>query len=328
MSEAPSVSVIIPNYNGARFLGEAIDSVLSQQGVAVEVIVIDDGSSDGSRAIIESYGARIRSIFQQNLGACAARNAGLELAQGDYVKFLDSDDRLSPHCLSAQIEQSVALPVVSTGGKSIVYGDGALIDQNGAVITPSYFPDINAGTEATLPELIARSPLTSMPLHRASLLRAIGGFDVRIPAGQEYDLHLRLYFSGVTFVYQPTMCYQYRQHDTAGRISTSPHRQESFERRFDAYQRHVILAEQYYQDALPVAVCVAFADIFWETGRFAVRCQQLSLANKYFSQSKALFTPAPVRANRLYRIACQLFGGVFTEQILMKVRRICRCFNV
>ena len=74
------ISVIIPNYNGARFLREAVDSTLDQQGVEVEVIVVDDGSTDDSRDVIESYGEQIRSLFQKNHGACAARNSGLALA--------------------------------------------------------------------------------------------------------------------------------------------------------------------------------------------------------------------------------------------------------
>lgn len=90
----PLISVVIPTFNRALLLREAIDSALAQEGFSdFEVIVVDDGSSDGSRALIESYGDRVRGLFQANSGLGASRNAGIALARGDYVALLDDDDR-------------------------------------------------------------------------------------------------------------------------------------------------------------------------------------------------------------------------------------------
>ena len=105
-TKAPDVSVVIPCYNAERWVGRAIDSVLAQEGVTVEVIVIDDGSTDGSVDVLRRYEDRIQWETGPNRGACAARNRGLALARADYVMFLDADDYLLPACLSELKRQS------------------------------------------------------------------------------------------------------------------------------------------------------------------------------------------------------------------------------
>jgi glycosyltransferase involved in cell wall biosynthesis len=92
----PLVSVIVGNYNYAAYVGEAIESVLAQTHPRVEVIVVDDGSTDGSRAVIERYGDRVRALFKPNAGQGSVYNAGFRMAQGELVLFLDSDDVLLP----------------------------------------------------------------------------------------------------------------------------------------------------------------------------------------------------------------------------------------
>ncbi len=96
ISDKLSVSIIIPNYNYESFVGAAIDSALNLDWPKVEVIVVDDGSTDGSANIIRSYGDKIKAIFQGNGGQLAACNAGFAASQGDIVIFLDSDDLLHP----------------------------------------------------------------------------------------------------------------------------------------------------------------------------------------------------------------------------------------
>jgi glycosyltransferase involved in cell wall biosynthesis len=92
----PLLSVIIPNYNYEAYVGEAIESALNLDWPHVEVIVIDDGSTDGSRAVLARYGARIKTILQENSGQLVACNKGLALSRGELVIFLDSDDVLDP----------------------------------------------------------------------------------------------------------------------------------------------------------------------------------------------------------------------------------------
>lgn len=97
------VSIIIPCYNAEQYVGEAIQSALDQTYVNREVIVIDDGSTDGSLEIIKSFGERIRWETGRNRGGCTARNRGLELARGEWIQFLDADDLISPEKLQKQL---------------------------------------------------------------------------------------------------------------------------------------------------------------------------------------------------------------------------------
>lgn len=99
-SLAVSFSVIVPNYNNAGTLGRALDSVLAQTHPAHEIIVIDDGSVDDSRAVAALYGDRIRYVYQRNAGVSAARNAGARLATGTWLAFLDADDTFVPERLA------------------------------------------------------------------------------------------------------------------------------------------------------------------------------------------------------------------------------------
>ena len=102
-SDEIAVSIVVVNHNYARFLGAAIDSALAQHGVAVEVIVVDDGSTDGSRALLAGYEARVRVLLQPNRGQAAAFNAGLAAAEGDVILYLDADDALEPHVVAQVI---------------------------------------------------------------------------------------------------------------------------------------------------------------------------------------------------------------------------------
>jgi glycosyltransferase involved in cell wall biosynthesis len=103
MHEIRGVSIVIPNYNYGRFLGEAIDSALAQTHAPVEVIVVDDGSTDNSRAVIERYGDRVTAIFQANAGQTKACEAGFRRSRHPIVMFLDSDDRLVPHAAATVV---------------------------------------------------------------------------------------------------------------------------------------------------------------------------------------------------------------------------------
>jgi glycosyltransferase involved in cell wall biosynthesis len=103
-SGAPLISVLIPCFNSARFVGETIDTIKAQTWSNIEIIVVDDGSTDNSRAVITKHADhRVRLIEQANAGACAARNRAFSESRGDYVKFLDSDDLIDPDMVALQM---------------------------------------------------------------------------------------------------------------------------------------------------------------------------------------------------------------------------------
>lgn len=106
----PRVSCIVPVYNGDRYLAEALDSVLGQTYAPYEVIVVDDGSTDGTGRVLETYGDRVRVESQANHGVAAARNRGLELARGELISFQDSDDVWHLEKLERQVARFDARP--------------------------------------------------------------------------------------------------------------------------------------------------------------------------------------------------------------------------
>jgi glycosyltransferase involved in cell wall biosynthesis len=99
------ISCIVPVFNGERYLGEALDSILKQAYRPLEIIVVDDGSTDATPAVAARYGDRIHYVRQGNAGAPAARNRGLSLASGEFVAFLDSDDLWHPEKLERQMRR-------------------------------------------------------------------------------------------------------------------------------------------------------------------------------------------------------------------------------
>jgi len=101
--EHPLISCIVPVFNGERYLSEAVDSLLAQTYKSVEIIVVDDGSTDRTPQIVESFGKQIRSLRQVNGGPAAARNSGVRIARGDFIAFLDADDLWHPEKLARQI---------------------------------------------------------------------------------------------------------------------------------------------------------------------------------------------------------------------------------
>src|SRR3954465_6548006 len=105
------VSIVIPCYNSARFLVETVESALSQTYTPAEIILVDDGSTDGSAELIRSYGHRVKAEFGPNCGGGAARNRGTALARGEFIQYLDADDLLIPDAIEkrvAALQQSTA----------------------------------------------------------------------------------------------------------------------------------------------------------------------------------------------------------------------------
>src|SRR5689334_19281127 len=105
-------SVVIPAYNYGRYLGRAIDSALAQTRPVDEIIVVDDGSTDNTREVAESFGERIIYVYQKNKGLSAARNTGIRKATGDWVAFLDADDWWHPDKIKRQLEAASKDPEI------------------------------------------------------------------------------------------------------------------------------------------------------------------------------------------------------------------------
>ena len=205
MSAAPRVSVVVPCYNAERYLAAALDSALSQEGVAVEVLVADDGSTDGTAAVLAQYGDRVRVLQQHHRGPSAARNACLRVARGEYLALLDADDRYRPGKLARQAAVLDGRPdvgLVSTGWV-VVDADGRPLPRQGRSREQG---DVR---RRLLVGNLAH-PVAVM-MRRAQVLEA-GGFDESLQVNEDWDLFIRLALRGARWACIDEPLCEYRVH--------------------------------------------------------------------------------------------------------------------
>ncbi|WP_263841234.1 glycosyltransferase [Salinibacter sp.] len=318
--KSPLVSVIIPCYNNAVYVKEAIRSALAQSYPHLEVIVVDDGSTDDSPAMIRAFGDQVRCEQQSNQGAPAARNRGLEMAQGEYVKFLDADDVLVDGCIGRQVEQAEALP---DDQKAIVFGDAIWVDEAGNELNG--YSDLRGrkSGEDPVTHLLHSNPLTSCPLHRREYLQEVGGFDTSLPRSQEHDLHLRLALAGAEFVYEPTPTYYFRQHEGADRISGRSYAEQGLMTHYELIQHHRKLIEAEKGEPLPERVRTALARGLWRHGRAILREGHKVAAEKYFSAARGMSKGNSYVVGSIgYKIIAVTIGPFTSEKITSYVKKL------
>lgn len=185
--DKPRVSVVIPTYNSADRVKEAIDSVLAQSYSNFEIIVVDDGSTDNTESTLRQFGERIRYFKQQNQGVSSARNTAIRNSRGEYVAFLDSDDIWAAEKLAAQV-----LVLDSDPEVGLVYCDWSVMSGE-TVLQASYLNHLRPASGYVFDELIQRGfVLTSGVVVRRSCLEDVGCFDTTLTIAQDYDLWLRI----------------------------------------------------------------------------------------------------------------------------------------
>lgn len=199
------VSILIPCFNAERWIGQAIDSALSQSWADTETIVVDDGSTDGSLEVIQSFGSRIRWESGPNRGGNVARNRLLELARGEWLQYLDADDYLLPEKVAKQAEY-----LQHDDAADVIFGPITLEHslQEGA---PRELLPIPEPHDPWV--LLARwyLPQTGSPLWRKQAILDVGGWNPQQTSCQEHELYLRLLMAGKRFDYWPTNGAVYRQ---------------------------------------------------------------------------------------------------------------------
>ena len=205
MPAAPRVSVVIPCFNAERFLAAALDSALAQDGPSLEVLVADDGSTDGTPAVLARYAGRVRVLHQDHRGPAAARNACLRAARGEYVALLDADDRFRPGKLARQAAVLDARPdigLVSTGWVVVDAGGRPLPQQGWSREEGDVRRRLLLGNLA--------HPVAVM-LRRTQALDA-GGFDESLQVNEDWDLFLRLALRGARWACVDEPLCEYRVH--------------------------------------------------------------------------------------------------------------------
>lgn len=206
----PRVSVIIPTYNCDRFLPEAIDSVLMQTYQDYEIIIIDDGSTDQTCQVLESYSKKIRYFYQQNQGVAVARNLGLEMATGELIAFLDHDDFWLPQKLELQVtcfQENPQIGIVHSGWRRVNAQGEKIVD-----IEPwHYAPKLDLETW-----LQWKPILPSAMIFARHWLTQVGGFDYRFSQTSDVDMVFRLSLLGchAEWVKYINVCYRQHQNNT------------------------------------------------------------------------------------------------------------------
>lgn len=183
--ETPVVTVVITCHNHGRFVRDAVDSVWRQTLIGLEVIVVDDGSTDDTPAVAADLSG-IRYIRQEHSGLSAARNTGWRAGRGRYVSFLDADDRFLPHALQAGVACAAAHPEAA-----FVSGHYVVIDGAGARVSTRPRPCLTSDHY----EALLRSNYIGMHgtvLYRRETFERYGGFDPSLAAAEDYDIYLRV----------------------------------------------------------------------------------------------------------------------------------------
>lgn len=200
----PLVSVVIPCYRQAHFLGTAIESVLGQTHSSYEIIVVDDGSPDDVASVVAAY-PEVVYCRQDNAGLSGARNAGLARCKGESVLFLDADDRLLPNALSEGVRALSAHPACA-----FVWGFNRPIDAAGNPLPaePRIFSG-GAEYEQLLRENVVGPPLGVM--FRRAIVASVGGFSTTVHYVQDYDLYLRIARSHPSWCHRALIA-EYRFH--------------------------------------------------------------------------------------------------------------------
>jgi glycosyltransferase involved in cell wall biosynthesis len=202
----PKVSIIIITYNQSRLLSVAIDSVLAQTYPTIEVIVVDDGSSDDTPEVMLQYGERVRYIRQENRGVSAARNTGFRASTGEYINFLDSDDFFLPTKIERQMQVFNVRP-----DAGLVHCGFYQVDEDGNRLNKvTSFPSDHILRELAVDCFL----VVHAPLVRREWFDRVGVFEEHLPwQGQyceDWELWLRMAKAGCQFIYTPEPLVAYR----------------------------------------------------------------------------------------------------------------------
>lgn len=204
----PIISVIVPCYNQARYLADALGSILAQTYPYWECIIVDDGSTDNTKDVAQEWVTkdnRFKYLKKDNGGLSSARNAGLKVAIGDYIQLLDADDILEKNKISHQIEylnnSDKKIDVFVSGYRYFQDSDGSrellIFDRDN--LLPEVV--INKDDKKDLVKLFARkNPMVvSAPLYHCSVFQRIGNFDEDLGANEDWDFHFRCAANGIVF---------------------------------------------------------------------------------------------------------------------------------
>ena len=212
----PQVTIVIPVYNGEKYLREAIDSALAQTYNNIEVIVVIDGSTDSTEEIVKSYGDKLRYFKKENGGVASALNLGIQKSNGEYISWLSHDDFYFPDKLKKQVDALSKLNI-DKRDKTIFYGNWVLIDKNSKKFDEFRIEKRYDSKKLNYPLY----PIMKCVVHGCTLLipkkcfDEVGLFDPKLRATQDYDLWFKM-FPNYNIKFLPYFLVKFRYHDQQG----------------------------------------------------------------------------------------------------------------
>jgi glycosyltransferase involved in cell wall biosynthesis len=306
------VSIIIPCYNAERWIGEAITSCLKQTYQPIEIIVVDDGSTDDSRAVLRSFGEMIRWVEGKHGGGSQARNLGFSLSEGQYIQFLDADDYLE----SEKIERQVSF--LEEAGSEVVYSDWRHQHHqpDGRIV----FGEVQvSGAQSDILEALLGGWWTanmSLLLRREAVLRC-GGWDETLGAGQDRDFFISVVISGTEIGYQPGCYSVYRRY---GNVTVST---ASLRRWLENHRRLLGKAESTLRGSGRLS------------GRYrrALAQSYFDIARNYYDVDRSMYSRVLTKALSLdpefspggsafYRLVQRMLGFELAEMLASRKRKV------
>jgi glycosyltransferase involved in cell wall biosynthesis len=320
----PLVSIIIPCYNCAKWVRETVESCLNQTYSNIEIIVVDDGSTDGSLEVLRQFVPRIRLETGPNRGGNSARNTGFALSTGEYIQYLDADDYLEPEKIFRQVlflEETKA---------DVVYGDWRLRRH----LPDSSFSYLDRIQVTGVQQNILASLLSfwlvngGAVLYRRQVVNQVGGWDETLRAFQDMDFLTSVALSGAKIRYQPGCYFIYRKYGAAT-ISTSNFSVWSENTCISLKKSEVALARtgrltEEYRAALAVGYFKIAESCYWFEARASFTVYQKTINNII---DKILdLSPHFNAAGETHVFQCLqwLFGFRFAMHLLFRVRSAIR----
>lgn len=312
MQEYPLISIVVPCFNGEKYLGEAIESALNQTYPNIEVIVVNDGSTDGSLKVAKSFLPKVRIFSQANKGESAARNKGIKWAKGEYLNFLDADD----YFLKEKIWKCYE-PIAK--GYDVVFCEFESVFE-----TPGWFNHRGAEKNQTWDSKepvfhsLSASIASSAPLYHKKVFEKVGEFDERIQVQQDIDFFFRVALKGLQIKKLSERLIKIREHDSPFRVrNQSNHALKALEGQdiiFEKAKKHEVLTPKVKQ---------LIADRYARYGRKAYQAALRTEGKDAFKKAKRLsYFPKPTVGFPVYNLLSLLLGLSLLEFFRFKLKRL------
>lgn len=312
MNDPRTVSVVIPCYNNERYVGGTIESVLQQDYPDIDIVVVDDGSTDNSLGEIRRFDDHVKILSTPNRGAPAARNTGMEKASGVLIKFLDADDQLFEGAIRRQVNQYADIKK-----KTVVFGEGVWFYESGRAFRRTLRE--REPEEDPLMYILDMNPQTSLSLYPRPLLEDVGGFDEELERYQDLDLNVRISLAGGEHQYAPVDITMIRMHDGEDRISKQSILEKQPYHALRRLEKWVGIIED--QNRMGSEIRREIAQRAWRKGRAVLRAGQAETANRYFDFARGLHDAPLADTSQAYRVSATLLGPQAAELIAKVARK-------